>query len=158
MDLLVTLAGFVDRLDPSIAAFLDNFRDEHVPLRLSLAIVAAALALLVLLVAWGSVAWLRIARLRRLVRSARSPAALRENFVRIDTALSASIFGASWAEYRACLKHEDDRILYLRHPDEYLGLHAISNTAFPARFFAAAANLSAATSPMKVKSRPMPTK
>lgn len=137
MDLLVTLAGFVDRLDPSIAAFLDNFRDEHVPLRLSLAIVAAALALLVLLVAWSTVAWLRIARLRRLVRSARTPPALRDNFVRIDTALSASIFGASWTEYRACLKEEESRILYLRHPDEYLGLHAIGNTSFPARFFAA---------------------
>jgi hypothetical protein len=138
MDLIVSLAGFVDRLDPSIAGFLDNFRDEHVPLRLSLAIVVAALALLALLVAWGAVAWLRIARLRRLVRSARGPAALRENFIRIDDALSASIFGASWTEYRACLRQEEGRILYLRHPDEYLGLHAIGNTSFPARFFAAA--------------------
>jgi hypothetical protein len=137
MDLLATLAGFVDRLDPSIASFLDNFRDEHVPLRLSLAIVVAALALLVLLVVWGTVAWLRIARLRRVVRAARGAAALRENFIRIDDVLSASIFGASWREYRACLKHEQDRILYLRHPDEYLGLHAIDNTSFPARFFAA---------------------
>ena len=138
MDLLVTLAGFVDRLDPSIAAFLDNFRDERVPLRLSLAIVAAALALLVLLLGWGALAWLRIRRLRRLVGAARTPSALRENFARIDAALSASIFGASWTEYRACLKQEEAGILYLRHPAEYLGLHAISNTSFPARFFAAA--------------------
>jgi hypothetical protein len=138
MDLLVTLAGFVDRLNPGIATFLDNFRDERVPLRLSLAIVAAALALLALLIVWGAVAWLRIVRLRRLVRSARTRAALRENFARIDAVLSASIFGASWSEYRACLKQEESGILYLRHPDEYLGLHAIGNTGFPARFFAAA--------------------
>src|SRR6185437_15272271 len=138
MDLLVALAGFVDRLDPSIAAFLDNFRDEHVPLRLSLAIVAAALVLLAVLVVWGAVAWLRIHSLRRLVRSTRTRPALRENFARIDAALSASIFGASWTEYRACLKQEESGILYLRHPDEYFGLHAIGNTSFPARFFAAA--------------------
>jgi len=138
MDLLVALAGFVDRLDPSIAAFLDNFRDEHVPLRLSLAIVAAALVLLAVLIVWGAVAWLRIRSLRRLVRSTRTRPALRENFARIDAALSASIFGASWAEYRACLKQEETSILYLRHPDEYFGLHAIGNTSFPARFFAAA--------------------
>jgi hypothetical protein len=138
MDLIVSLAGFVDRLDPSIAGFLDNFRDEHVPLRLSLAIAAVALALLVLLAAWGAVAWMRIRALRRLVRSVRGKAALRENFIRVDDALSASIFGASWTEYRACLKQEEGRILYLRHPDEYLGLHAIGNASFPARFFAAA--------------------
>jgi hypothetical protein len=138
MDLIVSLAGMVDRLDPGIAGFLDNFRDEHVPLRLSLAVVVAALALLALLVAWGAVAWVRIARLRRLIRSVRGPAALRENFIRVDDALSASIFGASWMEYRACLKQEEGRILYLRHPGEYFGLHAIGNTSFPARFFAAA--------------------
>jgi len=138
MDLLVTLAGLVDRLDPSIAAFLDNFRDEHVPLRLSLAIVAAALALLALLTLWGAAAWLRIARLRRLVRAARTPAALRADFAGIDARLSASIFGASWREYRACLRQEETQILYLRHPGEYFGLHAIGNSGFPARFFAAA--------------------
>jgi hypothetical protein len=138
MDFLVTLAGFVDGLDPGVAAFLDNFRDERVPLRLSLAIVAAALVLLVLLAGWGALAWLRIRRLRRLVGSVRAPAALSENFARIDAVLSASIFGASWTQYRACLKEEETRILYLRHPEEYFALHAISNRSFPARFFAAA--------------------
>lgn len=137
MDLLVTVAAAVDQLDPNVAIFLDNFRDEHVPLRLSLAIVAAALALLVMLVLWGMASWARIIRLRRLVRSMGSRSAFRAHFDAIDAVLSASIFAAAWKEFRECLKKDEDRVLYLRHPDEYLGLPAISNTSFPARFFAA---------------------
>jgi methyl-accepting chemotaxis protein len=137
MDLIVSIAAAADRLDPSIAAFLDNFRDEHVPLRLSFAVVVAALALLAMLVAWAAVAWVRITRLRRLVRSAGKGAAFRDQAERVDAALSQSLFAATWAEYRECLKKEDIGILYLRHPGEYFGLHAIGGMAFPARFFAA---------------------
>src|SRR5471030_330150 len=137
MDLIVSIAAAADRLDPNIAAFLDNFRNEHVPLRLSFAIVVAALALLAMLVAWGAVAWARIARLRRLVREAGKAAEFKEHAERVDAALSKSLFAATWAEYRECLKKEDVGILYLRHPSEYFGLHAIGATSFPARFFAA---------------------
>jgi hypothetical protein len=137
MDLIVSIALAADRLDPSIAAFLDNFRDEHVPLRLSFAIVVAALALLALLVAWGALTWWRIVRLRRLVRAAGKGSEFKEQVERIDAALSQSLFAATWGEYRECLKKEDVGILYLRHPGEYFGLHAIGNTSFPARFFAA---------------------
>jgi methyl-accepting chemotaxis protein len=137
MDLIVSLAAAADRLGPDIAAFLDHFRDEHVPLRLSFAIVVAALALLALLVAWGTVAWLRIARLRRLVRHAGKGPAFKDQAERVDAVLSKSLFAAPWAEYRECLKNEEIGILYLRHPGEYFGLHALGNTSFPARFFAA---------------------
>jgi hypothetical protein len=137
MDLIVGIAGAADRLGPGIAAFLDNFRDERVPLRLSFAIVVVAVVLLAMLVAWGAVALVRILRLRRLVRAAGKGAAFRDQAEQIDAALSRSLFGASWAEYRECLKKEEIGILYLRHPGEYFGLHAICNNDFPARFFAA---------------------
>src|SRR5665213_3597650 len=97
MNLLVSIATSVDGLDPGVAAFLDNFRDEHVPLRLSLAIVAAAVVLFVLLLGWGAVAWVRLVRLRRIVRSPSSPAAFAKAFDGIDKALARSIVGAAWA-------------------------------------------------------------
>jgi ABC-type transporter Mla subunit MlaD len=137
MDLLVSLARSVDTLDPGITAFLDTFRDEHVPLRLSLAIAAAALILMVLLVGWGAVAWGRLAKLRRVVRSPADPAAFAQRFDAIDRTLSHSIVGPAWTEYRECLKREENRILYLRHPADYLGLDAVGSASFPARFFAA---------------------
>jgi hypothetical protein len=137
MNLLITLAAAVDRLDPAIGAFLDHFRDEHVPLHLSFAIVAAALALLALLIVWGAAAFGRIRRLRRLMRGIGSPAELKHQFRRIDAALTASLFGPAWREYRQSLKASDDGVLYARRPDEYLGLHAIDSASFPARFFAA---------------------
>lgn len=138
MDLLVSLASSVDALDPHVTGFLDNFRDEHVPLRLSLAIVAAAIVLLVLLVAWGAVAWRRVDRLRRLVRAVASAGDFAKNFDAIDQALGRSIVGPAWIEYRESLKRDESRILYLRHPGDYFGLETIGSAAFPARFFAAA--------------------
>jgi hypothetical protein len=138
MELLVSLAGAVDTLDPGITAFLDNFRDEHVPLRLSLTIVAAAFLLLLLLAGWGAVAWQRANRLRRLVRAAGGTADFARNFDAVDQALGRSIVGAAWTEYRETLKREESRILYLRHPGDYFGLETIGGAAFPARFFAAA--------------------
>jgi HEPN domain-containing protein len=137
MDLLITLAAAVDRLDPAIGAFLDHFRDGHVPLHLSFAIVAAALALLALLIVWGAAALGRIHRLRRLMRGIGSPAEFKRQFRRIDAALTASLFGPAWREYRQSLKASDDGVLYARRPDECLGLHAIDSASFPARFFAA---------------------
>ncbi len=137
MDLFSALSGLVDRLDPDITAFLDHFSDGRVPLRLSFAIVVAAAALLAILIGWGAVALTRIHRLRRLVRSLASGGGLRANLRQVDAALSQSMFGAAWAEYRECLKEGEDRVLYPRRPDEYLGLHAIGGASFPSRFFAA---------------------
>ncbi|HUZ73033.1 MAG TPA: hypothetical protein VMU87_08600 [Stellaceae bacterium] len=138
MDVLISLAATADRLDPTIGALLDHFRDEHVPLQLSLVIVAAAAALLGVLAVWSAIAWARIHRLRRLVRSCSTAAEFRGNFARIDRRLSASLFAGAWTEYRECLKQSEGGILYLRRPDEYLGFHAIASRSFPARFFAAA--------------------
>lgn len=137
MDLLVSIATSVDGLDPDITAFLETFRDEHVPLRMSLAIVAAAFVILVLLLGWGGAAWARFVRLRRLVHAQPSPAAFAKQFDDIDRALARSIVGAAWTEYRECLRREESRILYLRHPGDYLSLNAIGSASFPARFFAA---------------------
>jgi hypothetical protein len=138
MDLLIAIAGYVDQLDPGIAKFLDLFSDGHVPLRLSFAIVGAAFFLLAVLTCWSASAWWRIRRLRQLVRSCGRGVDFKRRFRGLDTALSASIFGAAWNEYRECLKEESDRILYPRRPEEYFGLHAIDSASFPARFFAAA--------------------
>jgi hypothetical protein len=138
MDVLITLAAAADRLDPAVAALLDHFRDGRVPLHLSVAIVAAAAMLLAVLVVWGAVAWARLHRLRRLVRSCGTAAEFRRNFTRVDRGLSASMFAGVWVEYRECLKESETGILYPRRPDEYLGLHAIDSRSFPARFFAAA--------------------
>ncbi len=137
MDFFIALATAVDRLDPDITAFLDHFSDGHMPLRLSLAIVSVALVLLAVLVAWGTTAWIRIARLRRSVRRLGTGSDFTRNFRRIDVALLNSIFASAWIDYRECLKKTDDRVLYTRRPDEYLGLQAIEATAFPVRFFAA---------------------
>lgn len=138
MNLLIALAGYVDQLDPGIAKFLDLFSNGHVPLRLSFAIVGAALLLLAVLVGWSATAWWRIQSLRRFVRSCGTGADFKRRFRGLDTALEASIFGVAWSEYRECLKEENDRILYPRRPEEYFGLHAIDSASFPARFFAAA--------------------
>jgi hypothetical protein len=138
MDLFIALGAAIDRLDPDITAFLDHFSDGHMPLRLSLAIIGAALLLLAVLTAWGASAWLRIARLRRCVRQAGAGAEFARNFRRIDAALLQSIFAAAWTDYRECLKTTEGRVLYARRPDEYLGLQAIPSWAFPTRFFAAA--------------------
>jgi hypothetical protein len=138
MDLFIALGAAIDRLDPDITAFLDHFSDGHMPLRLSLAIIGAALLLLAVLIGWGASAWLRIARLRRCVREAGTGAEFARNFRRIDAALLQSIFGAAWTDYRECLKTTEGRVLYARRPDEYLGLAGIESRAFPNRFFAAA--------------------
>lgn len=137
MNLFITLAGYVDQLDPDVTKFLDYFSDGHVPLRLSFAIVGAAVFLLAILAIWTAVARWRIHRLRRLVRSCGTGADFKRHFRHIDAALSTSIFGTAWTEYRECLKEDGDRILYPRRPDEYLGLHAIESASFPARFFSA---------------------
>lgn len=138
MDLFIALGAAIDRLDPDITLFLDHFSDGHMPLRLSLAIIAVALVLLAVLIGWGASAWLRIARLQRALRALGSGADFARNFRRIDSALGHSIFAAAWTDYRESLKQADGRVLYTRRPDEYLGLPAIPSAAFPARFFAAA--------------------
>jgi hypothetical protein len=137
MNLLIFLANLVDRLDPAVGSLLDQFRDERVPLHLSAAIVAVAAVLLVVLVAWGAVAWARIQGLREVVRRCGTGSEFRENFARVDRTLGISMFGAGWREYRHCLKESDDGVLSLRRPDEYLGLHSIGGRNFPVRFFAA---------------------
>ena len=138
MDMLLSFAGFADRLGPGIGALLERFRDESVPLHLSIGIAAAAMAILAALVVWGTITGLRIRALRRLVRSCGTGEKFGRNFDRLNKALAGSIFGAAWIEYRHSLKTTNQAVLYLRRPDEYLGLHAISSRSFPARFFAAA--------------------
>jgi hypothetical protein len=137
VDFLVSLAASIDRFDPGITGFLDNFRDDSVPLRLSVAIVAAGAILLAMLVIWGTTAWWRISRLRRSVRSCGTGLEFAKRFEQVDGLLSRSIFGASWDEYRAVLRRDGGRILYPRPPVEYVGLHAVGQAAFPARLFAA---------------------
>ncbi len=137
MDLLISLATTADRLDPAISALLDHFRDERVAMHLSVAIVATAAVLLAVLVAWGAVAWARIHRLRRLVRSCGAAMDFRRNYARVDRRLSRSMFAGAWAQYRECLKDSEAGVRYLRPADEYLGLDAIDSRSFPARFFAA---------------------
>lgn len=138
MDIFLSFFSAIDRLDPDISAFLNHFSDPHVPLRLSLAIVAVALVLLVVLLGWGASALWRIGRLRRFVRQVGSGSDFTANFRRIDVALLHSLFARAWIEYRQCLKRTDERIFYTRRPDEYLGLQAIESSSFPVRFFAAA--------------------
>lgn len=138
MDFLISLAAKIDRLDPAISALLGHFRDERVPIELSFAIVAAAAAVLIAVIVCGLLAVARIQRLRSVVRSCGTAATFAANFVRLDACFSVSIFGDSWSEFRKCLRQSDAGVLYLRRPDEFLGLHAIDNKAFPARFFAAA--------------------
>lgn len=138
MDFLVSLAAVIDRFDPSITGFLDNFRADDVPLRLSVAIVAAGTVLLAMLAIWGTIAWRRITRLHRPVRSSGTCLEFARRFEQIDILLSQSIFGSTWNEYRAVLRREGGRILYPRPPGEYFGLHALGQAAFPDRLFAAA--------------------
>lgn len=138
MNFLVSLAAFIDGFDPSIAGFLDNFRSDGVPLRLSFAIVATGAVLLVLLMAWGTAAWWRISRLRHVVRAAGTSLEFARRFEPIDALLLQSMFGSVWNEYRAILRRDGGRVLYPRPPAEYVGLHAIGQMAFPSRLFAAA--------------------
>jgi len=137
MNLLVNLATLVDQLDPDVTAFLDLFRDGRVPLRLSLAIVAAAAILLAILTAWGAAALARLHMLRRRLRGFGTGRAFKAQYREVDAALSNSLLGRAWAEYRECLRMGEDSVLYLRRPEEYFGPHAISGMSFPARFFAA---------------------
>lgn len=138
MNPINAFASYVDQFDPGITKFIDHFSDGHVPLRLSFAIVAAAFLLLMVLIGWSAVAWWRIRKLRNVVRSCGTGPEFKRHIRRLDAAFSSSMFGAAWTEYRECLKVEADRVLYPRRPDEYIGLHAIANASFPARFFAAA--------------------
>lgn len=138
MDLLISLATTVDRLDPAIGALLGHFRDERMPIELSVMIFAAAAALLAALIVCAGTTMARIRKLRGLVRSCGTAAAFAERFAQIDERFSASIFRDSWGEYRQFLRHTSGAILYFRRPDEALDLHAIDGKAFPARFFAAA--------------------
>ena len=138
MDLLLSLAAETDRLDLALGGLLEHFRDERIPLLLSLAIVSIAVALLALLILWSAAAWLRIGRVRRQLRACGTGAAFRQNFAAADRCLAASLFGDAWREYRQCLKTGEEGMLYPRRPDEYLGLHAMAGRAYPARFFAAA--------------------
>ncbi len=138
MNLFLAFAASVDQLDPAIARFLDHFSDSLVPLRLSFAIVGAALILLFALVAWSAAAWVRICRVRRSVRACGTGVEFKRNLRRVDAALSASVFATTWIEYRECLKEEETCVLYPRRPEEYFGIHAIASASFPARFFAAA--------------------
>jgi methyl-accepting chemotaxis protein len=138
MNWLLSFAAAADRLDPAIGRMLEHFRDERVPLRLSLVIAAAAVVLLAALLAWAAGAWWRVERLRRLVRACGRAGEFRENLPRIDDAFAASPFAAFWAEYRHCLKETASGLRYSRRPEEYLGLDALDARAFPRRFFAAA--------------------
>jgi uncharacterized protein YoxC len=137
MDLFNAFFSAIDRLDPDITAFLNQFSDPHVPLRLSLAIAAVAILLLAVLVVWGGAALWRIARLRRFVRQTGTGSDFTVNFRRIDVALLHSLFSKSWIEYRECLKKTEERIFYTRRPEEYFGLQAVESASFPVRFFAA---------------------
>lgn len=137
MDLLLYLVSRTDRLAPVIDALLDHFRDERVPLHISVAIVGAAALVLAVLAAWGGVAWLRLFRLRKRVRSCGTGRDLIGNFSRLEDTMSRSLLGGAWAEYRQCLKETNSGLRYLRRPDAYFGLDAIGSGAFPARFFAA---------------------
>jgi hypothetical protein len=138
MDFLTSLAAAAGQLDPAIGSLLAHFRDERVPIELSVGIGAAALVLLTAVIVCGIIAVGRIQRLRGLVRSCGTAAEFEANFARVDRGMSESILANSWREYRHCLKHTGAGALYLRRPDEFLGLHAIDAKAFPARFFAAA--------------------
>jgi hypothetical protein len=138
MNLLLSLATAADRLDPAIGGLLDHFRDEHVPVELSATLFTAAALLLVALVVCGSIAIARVKRLRKIVRAAGTGAALAKNFTRVDQQLSASVIRHAWHDYRKCLKRTEAGMLYLRRPDEFIGLHAIDHQSYPARFFAAA--------------------
>src|SRR5579862_3673902 len=137
MDVLALLASSVDRLDPGIVGFLDYFRDERVPLRLSFALVAVALLLLILIALWSGSALLRLKRLRRGLRSLGRGTDFARSFGDADALLEASIVGSAWSDYRECLKASHEVVLYPRRPDEYLGLHALPASSYPARFFAA---------------------
>jgi hypothetical protein len=138
MDLLKSIATQADGLAPVIGGLLAHFRDERVPVELSAAIVVMAALLFAAIVGFGVLAVMRIRRLRAVVAACDSPTAFKAAFAAIDQRLAASPFKASWREYRKCLRPGDGAMLYLRRPDEFLGLHTLSGKLFPARFFAAA--------------------
>ena len=138
MNLLLSFATAADRLDPAIGGLLDHFRDEHVPVELSATLFAASALVLVALIVCGGIAIARVKRLRKIVHTAGTGAALAKNFARVDKALSASVIRHAWHDYRKCVKRSEGGILYLRRPDEFIGLQAIDHQSYPARFFAAA--------------------
>ena len=138
MDLFSFAAARADGLAPVVGTFLAHFRDERVPIELSAAIVVMAGLLLAAIVIFGILALVRIRGLRAAVAACGDPKSFAAGFAAIDRLLMASPFKASWREYRKCLRHGDGAILYLRRPDEFLGLHALGGRVFPARFFAAA--------------------
>lgn len=138
MTLFAALFAFVDGLDPRIGTLLDYFSDEHVPLRLSLAIIAVAVILLATLSVWGSTALWRIRRARRALRRIASAREFAAGFTAVDRTLSQSIFAPAWTDYRDSLRLDGDRVLYPQRPEEYFGLHALRSGGYPARLFAAA--------------------
>lgn len=138
MEILLYLASIIDQFDPRISIFLENFRDEHVPLRLSFAIVFVALALFVSLIIWTLVVIYRLRLLRIIVQTAARKGNFVSAFGSIDEAMSSSLFSSAWHEYKHCLIQEEDTVAYIRRPDEYIGLHSINELSFPSRFFGAA--------------------
>ena len=139
MDLLISLATTADRLDPAIGALLDHFRDERVaaaPFRRHRRRGGGA--------ARGAD---RLGRRRVGAHPSPAPAGA---VLRRGRRISGGISRGSTAACRRrcsaapgpntgeCLKQGEAGVLYLRRPDEYLGLAAIDSRSFPARFFAAA--------------------
>jgi hypothetical protein len=138
MNFLISIASAADRLDPALANFLARFRDERIPIELSVAILAAAALLFAAVIVCGAVAVMRIRRLRVLIQANETPVVFAANFTSMDRRLSLSIFRDSWGEYRKSLRRGEGTIFSLRRPDEFFGLHGIESKVFPARFFAAA--------------------
>ena len=138
MDLLKAAAAQADGLAPVISSLLAHFGDERVPVELSAAILAVAALLFAAIVTFGIIAVVRLRRLRAVIAACKSPMAFKTDFAAIDQRLGASPFKASWREYRKCLRHGDQAILYLRRPEEFVGHHTLGSKLFPARFFAAA--------------------
>jgi hypothetical protein len=132
------LTSLADRLDPTIGNFLAAFRDERIPVELSVAILAAAAVLLAAVFFSAASTVTRIRGLRALIRAGATRADFAANFAAIDRQFSISMFKDSWREYRKCLRPGDGTILYLRGAEEFLGLQAVDCKTFPARFFAAA--------------------
>jgi len=64
MDLLISIATTADRLDPAIGNFLAHFRDERIPVELSVAILAGAALLFAAVVIYAGLAVIRIRGLR----------------------------------------------------------------------------------------------
>ena len=138
METLRYLAALVDQIDPRISSFLELFHDPNVPIRVSVAIISVALLVLVLLLIWMVVVSVRIFILYRGLKALGKDETFAASFPLADEAMSKSLFSSAWIEYRKCILPTGDTIGYLRPPDEYIGLHAISSRSFPSRFFSAA--------------------